>query len=95
MTKSADFKALVDSPLIGRAEAGKAIRALTPTLGLDPITANFLGVLADNGRLARAARPSSRLFRRLAADASRRDHSRSDLRLSARTTTRSPSSRPI
>jgi F-type H+-transporting ATPase subunit delta len=51
MTESTDFKALISSPLIGRAEAGKAIRALGPTLGVDPITANFLGVLADNGRL--------------------------------------------
>ena len=52
ITESADFKTLVTSPLIGRAEAGKAIRALIPTLGVDPITAKFLGVLADNGRLA-------------------------------------------
>lgn len=50
-TKSADFRALVTSPLIGRAAAGKAIRALVPALGLDPITGRFLGVLADNGRL--------------------------------------------
>jgi len=52
MTESADFKTLVTSPLIGRAEAGKTIRALIPALGVDPITAKFLGVLADNGRLA-------------------------------------------
>ena len=52
MTESADFKALVSSPLIGRAEAGKTVRALTPTLGLDPITGKFIGVLADNGRLS-------------------------------------------
>lgn len=49
--ESADFRALVSSPLIGRAEAGKTIRALVPSLGLDPITGRFLGVLADNGRL--------------------------------------------
>lgn len=52
LAESADFRTLVTSPLIGRAEAGKAIRALTPTLGVDAITAKFLGVLADNGRLA-------------------------------------------
>ena len=52
MSESADFRALATSPLVGRAEAGKAVRALTPTLGLDPITAKFLGVLADNGRLS-------------------------------------------
>jgi len=51
MSESPDFKALISSPLISRAEAGKAMRALGPTLGVDPITANFLGVLADNGRL--------------------------------------------
>jgi F-type H+-transporting ATPase subunit delta len=51
MADSADFRTLVTSPLIGRAEAGKAIRALVPALGIDPITAKFLGVLADNGRL--------------------------------------------
>ena len=52
MTESADFRALTTSPLVGRAEAGKAIRALTPTLGIDPITGKFIGVLADNGRLS-------------------------------------------
>ena len=52
MIESADFRALTSSPLVGRAEAGKAIRALIPTLGIDPITGKFLGVLADNGRLS-------------------------------------------
>jgi F-type H+-transporting ATPase subunit delta len=51
MAESADLKALVTSPLIGRADAAKAIRALQPTLGLDPLTGNFMGVLAENGRL--------------------------------------------
>ena len=52
LAESADFKALTTSPMVNRADAGKAIRALTPTLGLDPITANFLGVMAENGRLS-------------------------------------------
>ena len=52
MNESADFKTLVSSPLVNRTEAGKAVRALTPTLGVDPITGKFLGVLADNGRLS-------------------------------------------
>ena len=52
MSESADFRALTSSPLVGRAEAGKAIRALIPTLGIDPITGKFLGVLANNGRLS-------------------------------------------
>lgn len=67
IAESADFKALTSSPLIGRGDAGKAVRALTPTMGLDPITARFLGVLADNGRLSELTNVV-RLFRRLAAD---------------------------
>ena len=67
LAESADFKALVTSPLVGRAEAAKAIAALTGTLGLDPITARFLGVLASNGRLAEL-RNVIRLFGRQAAN---------------------------
>ena len=67
MTESADFKTLVSSPLIGRVEAGQAIRALTPTLSLDPINAKFLGVLADNGRLSEL-KPVIKMVRRLASD---------------------------
>ena len=66
MAQSGDFRALVTSPLLSRAEAGKAVRALTPTLGLDPITGNFLGVLADNGRLGELA-AIIRFVRQLAA----------------------------
>ncbi|WP_037500837.1 F0F1 ATP synthase subunit delta [Sphingomonas jaspsi] len=67
IAESADFKALTSSPLIGRADAGKAVRALVPTMGLDPITAKFLGVLADNGRLSEL-KNVVKLVRRLAAD---------------------------
>jgi F-type H+-transporting ATPase subunit delta len=67
MTQSADFKTLVTSPLIGRADAGKAVRSLTPALGLDPIGAKFLGVLADNGRL-RELPAVIKYVRKLAAD---------------------------
>ncbi len=51
LAESTDFAALVSSPLIGRADAARAIDALVPTLGADPITARFLRVLAANGRL--------------------------------------------
>ena len=51
LTHSSDFATLVSSPLVSRGDATKAIAALTPTFGLDPITARFLGVLAQNGRL--------------------------------------------
>jgi len=67
MAESPDFKTLVSSPLIGRAAAGKAVRALTPTLGVDPITAKFLGVLADNGRLSEL-KAVIKTVRKLAAD---------------------------
>jgi F-type H+-transporting ATPase subunit delta len=66
LTESNDFKVLVSSPLIGRGDAGKAVRALTGSLGLDPITAKFLGVLADNGRLGEL-KSVIRLVRQLAA----------------------------
>ena len=62
---SPDFAGLVGSPLVSRGDAAKAIAALTPTLGLDPITARFLGVLANNGRLGEL-RNIIRLTRQLA-----------------------------
>jgi F-type H+-transporting ATPase subunit delta len=67
ITESPDFRTLVSSPLIGRAAAGKSVRALTPTLGVDPITAKFLGVLADNGRLSEL-KAVIKAVRKLAAD---------------------------
>lgn len=51
LAQSADFKALVSSPVIGRDEAGKAVAAVAAALKIDPLTANFLGVLASNRRL--------------------------------------------
>jgi F-type H+-transporting ATPase subunit delta len=64
---SKDFSELVDSPLVSRDETGKAFAAIAPQLKLDPITTNFLGVLAKNGRKAQL-RPVIRAFRRLAAE---------------------------
>jgi len=64
---SKDFAELVSSPLVSRDEAGKSFAALAPELGLDPITTNFLGVLARNGR-KNALRSVIRAYRRLAAD---------------------------
>jgi F-type H+-transporting ATPase subunit delta len=64
---SKDFAELVASPLVSREEAGKTFAALAPQLGLDPITANFLGVLARNGRKGEL-RNVVRAFRRLAAE---------------------------
>ena len=67
LVDSKDFGELVESPLVSRDEAGKAFAALAPQLGLDPITANFLGVLAHNGR-KNQLRAVIRAFRRLAAE---------------------------
>src|SRR5438309_3533362 len=64
---SKDFAELVSSPLVSRDEAGKAFAALAPQLGIDPITSNFLGVLARNGRKGEL-RSVIRAFGRLAAD---------------------------
>jgi F-type H+-transporting ATPase subunit delta len=64
---SREFGELIASPLVGRDEAGKTFAALAPKLKLDPITANFLGVLARNGRKSQL-RAVIRAFRRLAAE---------------------------
>ena len=66
LAESGDFRALATSPLIGRADSARAIEALVPSLGLDPITARFLGVLASNGRLGEL-RNVVRAVRQLAA----------------------------
>jgi F-type H+-transporting ATPase subunit delta len=51
LAESEDLKALVASPLIGRDAAGKAISGVGEVIGIDPVTGNFLGVLARNRRL--------------------------------------------
>ena len=66
ITESPDLRTLATSPLIDRVDAGRAMRAVTPTLGIDAITGKFLGVLADNGRL-RELKAVIKTFRQLAA----------------------------
>jgi F-type H+-transporting ATPase subunit delta len=64
--ESEDLRALTTSPLIGRADALKTVKAVAASMSLDPITANFLGVLAQNRRLTQL--PSViRFFNLLAA----------------------------
>ena len=67
LAESNDFNELVTSPLVSREDALKAFDAIAPQLGLDPITTNFLGVLARNGR-KNQLRPVIRAFRRLASE---------------------------
>jgi F-type H+-transporting ATPase subunit delta len=66
LAQSEEFRALAASPLIGRAEKSKGALAAAEALQLDPLTRNFIGVLARNGRLARLAQVI-RAFGRLAA----------------------------
>ncbi|MPT47539.1 MAG: F0F1 ATP synthase subunit delta [Sphingobium sp.] len=51
LSESDDFRNLTVSPVIGREAATKAVAGLSSTLGLDTLTANFLGVLANARRL--------------------------------------------
>jgi F-type H+-transporting ATPase subunit delta len=67
LADSPEFAALVASPLVSRDDAAKAFAGLGPQLGLDPITASFLGVLARNGR-KRELGKIIRAFKRIAAD---------------------------
>jgi F-type H+-transporting ATPase subunit delta len=67
LADSRDLDQLVISPLIGREDAGKALAAVAEQLALDPITTNFVGVLARNGRKAEL-RNVIRAFRNLAAN---------------------------
>ena len=48
---SEDLRALIASPLVSREDALKTVRAVAESMKLDPITSNFLGVLAQNRRL--------------------------------------------
>ena len=51
LAESAELRALVSSPLLARQDAAKGVAAVADKLGLDPLTKNFLGVLAANRRL--------------------------------------------
>ncbi len=61
-----DLVALTKSPVVARGAAVKAILAVADTLGLDGVTKNFLGVLAENRRLS-ALPQIIRAFRQLAS----------------------------
>lgn len=52
LADSADLAALVSSPIVSRTDAAGAIGALAKAMKLDSLTAKFLGVLAENRRLA-------------------------------------------
>lgn len=66
LSESPEFAALTTSPRVGRAQAEKVVAALVPVMGLSPLTASFLGVLAQNRRLAQLP-GIVRAFRAIAA----------------------------
>jgi F-type H+-transporting ATPase subunit delta len=49
---SADLTTLTTSPMVTRSAAAAGIKGVAASLGLDSLTSNFLGVLANNRRLA-------------------------------------------
>ncbi|MBV9882497.1 MAG: F0F1 ATP synthase subunit delta [Sphingomonadaceae bacterium] len=66
LAESEEFRELTTSPLIGREQAVQAVAATAAAMGLDPITTNFLGVLAKNHRLGQLG-AVIRAFNQLAA----------------------------
>ena len=66
LRESDDFATLTTSPLVSREDALKAVRASAEAMRLDPVTANFLGVLAQNRRLSQLP-PVIRFYNLLAA----------------------------
>ncbi len=68
LAESGDLAKLTTSAVVSRTQAKSAIAAVAGALGTDPLTARFLGVLAENRRLA-ALPAVIRTFDALAADA--------------------------
>lgn len=66
IAQSAAFAQLIASPVVSRADAAKAVSAAAEMIDVDATTAKFLGVLADNRRLAQLP-AIIRAFRDLAA----------------------------
>lgn len=53
LTDSVALRELVESPVVNRADAGRAIAAIAASAKLDALTTRFLGVLAENRRLGK------------------------------------------
>ena len=52
LAESDEFRNLTTSPVLGREAATRAVGALAVSMGLDPLTGKFLGVLAQARRLS-------------------------------------------
>lgn len=66
LAESSEFASLTGSPVVARGDAVKAVLAAADTMGVDATTKSFLGVLAENRRLAQLPQ-IIRAFRMLAA----------------------------
>lgn len=66
LVESSDLRALTTNPQIGRGAQGSAIEAVAGMLGISELTRRFLGVLAQNRRLAKLG-DVIRAFRTIAA----------------------------
>jgi F-type H+-transporting ATPase subunit delta len=53
--ESEDLRTLIGSPMIAREEQASALGAVVGSMELDPLTGNFVGVLAQNRRLSQLA----------------------------------------
>lgn len=53
LAESEELRGLTTSPVVTRVQAAKAIAAAAENMGIDPLTTKFLGVLAQNRRLAK------------------------------------------
>ena len=51
IAESPDLRRLVRSPILSRADQGRAITAIAEGAGLTPLTRSFLGLVAQNRRL--------------------------------------------
>jgi len=65
--ESAEFRAVVDDPRIGREAQMKAVMLLADSAGLDPMVRNFLGVVVNNRRLSMLPRILAAFRAKLAA----------------------------
>ena len=65
--ESVELRALTTNPLVSRTDAAKGVAAIAKAMKLDGLTANFLGVLAQNSRLGQLV-PAIAAFNQLAAN---------------------------
>ena len=67
LSESNDLEVLIASPAMSRNDAARATQAIAKEFKLHRLTANFLGVLAENGRLDQLG-AASEAFATLVAD---------------------------